>query len=177
MRPIIANINEANPQVRRVAWGGILAGTITTVAILFLLHLLGVGIGFSAMADAESSSFHLTTGTVIWWSVSNLIAIFLGGMVAARMAGFPSRTDGGIHGFLSWAVYILFVIIIFSSASGHLFSGMYHIANPVFDQDGDQTFSSEKDFPSSRWVMIILTGIISGMISRQEADFRKRRSI
>lgn len=145
MRPIIANINEANPRVRRVAWGGILAGAITTIAILFLLNLLGVGIGFSAMAGADSSSFHLTTGTVIWWSVSNLIAIFLGGMVAARMAGFPSRTDGGIHGFLSWAVYTLFVFIIFSSASGHLFTGMNRITNPVFDQDRDQTFSSEME--------------------------------
>lgn len=143
MRPIIANINEANPRIRRVAWGGILAGAITTIAILFLLNLLGVGIGFSAMAGADPFSFHLTTGTIIWWSVSNLVAIFLGGMVAARMAGFPSTTDGGIHGFLSWAVYTLFIFIIFTSASGHLFTGMERITNPVFNQGGDQVLSSQ----------------------------------
>lgn len=147
MRPIIANISKSNPRISRVSWGGIVAGAFTMVSILFTLNLLGLGIGLTVVDSnaAGSQLSNIGTGTIIWWSVSNLIAIFIGGMVAARMAGYSSSTDGGLHGFIAWSVYTVFTFIIFSSAIGSLFTGLDRKSGTGFNNRGDLTISHQLD--------------------------------
>lgn len=43
-------------------------------------------------------------GTGIWTGISMLISAFVGGYVAARMAGAYNRVDGFYHGATVWGV-------------------------------------------------------------------------
>lgn len=56
----------------------------------------------------------------------------MGGMVAGRMSGLPANSDGGLHGFLAWALYLILSIYFVTSTIGGIFNGMASTANSIF---------------------------------------------
>jgi hypothetical protein len=52
-----------------------------------------------------------------------LIALYVGGWVAGRMAGIPRKVDGSLHGILTWSLATLFGIYLLTSAVGGLLGG------------------------------------------------------
>lgn len=121
-------------KIPRISWGAVFAGGIAALAISILLNLLGLGLGFTAIDPLSESQplSGLGTGTIIWWIVSNLIALFLGGMVAGRTAGFISKTDGGLHGFLSWCLYAAVCLFFITSLVGSIISGVSGTVSSIF---------------------------------------------
>jgi len=93
------NFENMAAKVSRISWEAILAGTLTALVVVSMLNLLGLGIGFSTIDPmTENDPLNgLGTGTLIWLGLSNLVALFVGGMVAGRMSGYPSKSDGGLH--------------------------------------------------------------------------------
>lgn len=132
--------DEVVQKIPRVSWGAILGGGLTALAISVILNLLGIGLGFTAINPvAESDPFSgLGTGTIIWWIVSNLIALFLGGMVAGRMAGFISKTDGGLHGFLSWCLYTVVLLFFITTTISSIIGGVTGTFSSVLGMGSDQ---------------------------------------
>jgi hypothetical protein len=111
---------------KAISWRAIFAGTITVLAFLLILNLIGLAIGLGTIEPTEEANplKGLGTGSVIWWIISNLIALFAGGYVAAR-AGVSFSVKGGIlQGFLTWAVYCVLSVLIISSAVGTVISGV-----------------------------------------------------
>ncbi len=127
-------------RVSRISWGAIFAGGLTALAISILLNLLGVGLGFSTIDPLqESGTLHgLGTGALIWWIIANLIALFGGGFVAGRMSGFPSKTDGGLHGFLAWGFYATVSFYFLATFVGGVVSGITGTIGSVFSSDDQQ---------------------------------------
>lgn len=95
---------------------------------------MGWGIGLTSINPyTESVPFEgLGIATIIWWILSNLAALFIGGLVSARTAGLPSASDGGIHGFLSWGLYLLISAFVLTSIAGSAVSGMGSMMASVF---------------------------------------------
>lgn len=126
----LVNNTGLTDQVSRISWGAIIAGAITALAVSTMLNFLGLGVGFSAIDPlSEANTLEgLGTGTVIWWGISSLIALFVGGYIAGRLAGFTSNQDGAIHGFLSWA---LFVFITFALIAGTATSAISGISGAI----------------------------------------------
>jgi len=135
------NSENMAAKVSRISWGAILAGTLTALAVVSMLNLLGLGIGFSTIDPMiESDPLHgLGTGTLIWLGLSNLAALFVGGMVAGRMSGYPSNSDGGLHGFLSWALYALVSFFLITSAVGTMVNGLSSAVSGLFDGSQNRT--------------------------------------
>lgn len=108
----------------RIHWGAIIAGSLLAVAIAFALNLLGLGIGLSTIDPVtESKPFSgLGIGATIWYIISTLIALFAGGYVAGRLAGFPKKSTAGLHGILSWALFTLLSLYMLNSAVGRVFN-------------------------------------------------------
>ena len=134
MKTSYTNFNNAATKLSRISWGAILAGTLTALAVASMLNLLGLGIGFSTinpMTEADPLK-GLGTGTLIWLGVSNLIALFLGGIVAGRMSGYPAKSDGGLHGFLSWALFALISFYLITTTVGTLVNGMAGAVSGLF---------------------------------------------
>ena len=119
-------IINAGP-VRRISWGAVAAGTVTALAIQILLAMLGTGIGAStidAVGNGETpSATALGGGAAVWWVVTSLISLIAGGWVAGRLSGVARTAEGGMHGMLTWAVAVLTMVYLVSSAAGTLMRG------------------------------------------------------
>ena len=88
--------------------------------------MLGAGIGLgtvnvNAGSTPYASSFGIGAG--IWWVASSVIALGIGGYVAAWLAGIELQWDGMLHGLITWAVASLFTIYLLSSAIGGIIGG------------------------------------------------------
>jgi hypothetical protein len=112
----------------KVAWGAVFAGVVIALAAQFLLNLLGVGLGAAVLDPATSdnpaaSTFSIAGG--IWFVVAGIIAAFLGGYIASRLSGRPSKSTGGYHGLTTWAVTTLVVLCLLTTSVGTLIGGAF----------------------------------------------------
>lgn len=115
--------------MRRISWGGIFAGVAVTAISQLLFSLLGLGIGLSTINPTGDGApvMGLSIGAGIWWVVSSLISLFIGGWVAGRMAGMPRAFDGVLHGVLTWAIATFLLIYFLGTAMGSLFGGALNV--------------------------------------------------
>jgi hypothetical protein len=142
-------VEEAFVRPRPVSWSAIIAGAAIALVAHFLLNLLGLGIGMSAMPapayvdDADAAAAGATALT--WWSVSGIIAALLGGTVAgvlSRRAGFGNAI---MHGLLAWTMGTL--AIVAAIATGGAAAGA--TAGPLGAQIADyQSMRAEAGQPA-----------------------------
>jgi hypothetical protein len=126
------------PFYRRISWGAIIAGTLVALVTMLLLNLLGIGIGLGSINPVEEANpfSGLGIGSIIWWVVSNLIAIFAGAYVAGKLAGVPLAGTSTMHGILSWCLYTLVSFWILTSAVGSIVSGVGSIVSNTLSAAG-----------------------------------------
>jgi hypothetical protein len=112
---------------RRISWGAIIAGLIVALVTQILLTMLGVAIGAATVNPAQEQRplEGLGTGAAIWWIVSSLISLFLGGSVAGRLAGVPRKGDGALHGVIMWGTATLITFLLVGTALGGVFGGAF----------------------------------------------------
>jgi hypothetical protein len=111
---------------------------LLALVVQLALSLLGLGIGLGTIDPLEESNpmSGIGTGAAIWWGISTLVALFVGGMVAGRLAGVPRRTDGLLHGLLTWALVTLFTFYLLSTAVGRIISGVGGVAGRTLSAAG-----------------------------------------
>jgi hypothetical protein len=97
-----------------ISWGAILAGVVFVLAISWLLYLLGVALGLTVVGPAEmpEAGEELGWSAAIWILVTSLIAFFLGGLFAARIAGIIDKTEGMLHGLAVWGLSTLLALLL-----------------------------------------------------------------
>ena len=101
----------------RLSWGAVFAGVMVALVAHMILNLLGIGIGLAGATGGTSLEW-LGTGFGIWWTVAGIIAAAIGGWIAGRTLGSSDRSDGMIHGLLSWAGATLVVGFLLTTAAG-----------------------------------------------------------
>lgn len=128
----------AVPFVRRISWGAVLAGAVLALVIQMALSLLGLGIGLGTIDPLEEQNpmSGIGIGAAIWWVVTMLVSLYIGGSVAARLAGMPRRTDGLLHGLLTWSVVTLLTFYMLSTAVGRIIGGVTGIAGRALSAAG-----------------------------------------
>lgn len=97
-----------------VSWGAIVAGAAGAAALSMILLILGVGLGLSSVSPwshegASTAAFGVST--ILWLTLTQLLASAMGGYLAGRLRTKWSDvpTDevyfrDTAHGFLAWAV-------------------------------------------------------------------------
>ena len=116
--------------LKRISWGAVIAGIVLSLIVHLLLNMLGLGIGVMTIDPATSgtpSASSFATGAGIWWTVSGIIAAYLGGMVAGRLSGKPHATTAGWHGIVTWAATILVIFYLLTSAAGSVMGGAFRV--------------------------------------------------
>lgn len=123
---------------RRISWGAVFAGALLALVTQLGLSLLGAGIGLSTIDPMQEQNpiNGIGTGAVIWYGISTLIALYIGGMVAGRLAGAPRRIDGLLHGLLSWGLVTLFTFYLLTTAVGRIISGVGGVAGRALTAAG-----------------------------------------
>jgi hypothetical protein len=116
---------QAPAAPRRVSWGAIFAGAAAVIAVELLLNLFGAGVGAATINPQQGQlpGQGLAVGAVIWFAVSFIISLFIGGWLVGRLAERPSKRDGALHGFVTWAVASLVLVYMLSTAVGGLLGG------------------------------------------------------
>lgn len=114
--------------LRRISWGAIIAGAILTLVVQIMLSLLGVGIGLATLDPAGNGSPDAATlGSAggIWTLVTVLLATFVGAYAAARLSGAAEKTDGLLHGIVTWATSTLVVVYLLTSGVSGVIGGTF----------------------------------------------------
>jgi ElaB/YqjD/DUF883 family membrane-anchored ribosome-binding protein len=123
-RPALAV--ESTEAIKRMSWGAVLAGAVVALSVQLLLSLLGLGIGLATIDPAAgdtpgAASLGIATG--VFYAIVTLVSLFAGGWVAGRLAGMPVRTDGLLHGLVTWSVAMLLLLYVVTTSIGALLSG------------------------------------------------------
>ena len=116
------------PHMRRllfpaIRWGAVLAGVAVGISVQLVLTLLGIATGLTATDVTRGETIGM--GPLLWAGFSMLVAAFVGGYVAARMSGLKRKTDGVMHGAVSWAVTTLLFVMLATSIGGTLVRGVF----------------------------------------------------
>jgi hypothetical protein len=116
-----------------ISWGAIAAGAAAAAALSLILLILGIGLGLSSVSPWARSGVSATafgTSTILWLTLTQLLASALGGYLAGRLR--TKWTDAHsdevyfrdtAHGFLAWAVASLATAALLTSVIGSIVSG------------------------------------------------------
>jgi len=93
--------------ITRISWGSVFAATFVVVAIEFLLAGLSVwgnfGLGNITTPGTVLSS---ATSIAVWTGIWAIIALAIGGMVAAALSNSRTTGDGLWHAIVTWGVSV-----------------------------------------------------------------------
>lgn len=108
----------------RLSWGAIIGGTVAALGLSALLYSLGLALGLSSI-DPENPASVRPSGifTGIWSLVAALVALFVGGYVAARGAGSASKSSGALHGLVMWGLTVVSGLWLIGNIASAVVSG------------------------------------------------------
>ena len=131
--PVSAVIDTAQLAASTVSWSAILAGATASAALSLILLILGTGLGFSAVSPWAHNGVSATTfgvSTIVWLTVTQLVAFGLGGYLAGRLRTRWAEVHQDevhfrdtAHGLLTWAVASLATATLLTSVIGSIVSG------------------------------------------------------
>jgi len=109
----------------RMSWGAIFGGTVAALGVWLLLWSLGLALGLSSVdPSAPGSARGAGVFTGIWSLITPLIALFIGGMVAARGSGAVGKGEGVLHGLVMWGLTTIAGAYLLVTLLGSLVSGV-----------------------------------------------------
>lgn len=126
-----------------------------SAALWIALHLLGLGLGMTAIDPDDAGSLRgMGLGVGVWSLIVPILGMFVGGLVVSRLAPTPNRVTRLIHGGLVWAGTTLVAALTLSlitasvargvsatgSAAVHAASGA--IGGALSDGQGDGAMTS-----------------------------------
>ncbi len=130
--------------MNRISWSAVFAGVLVAIVTQMLLTLLGVGIGLSTIdpVTERNPTDGLGTGSAIWYIISSLLSLFLGGWVAGRLASAPRLFDGIIHGVLTWCLVTLLTIYFLTTTLGSIIGGAGRLLGGLVSTAGSAVASA-----------------------------------
>jgi hypothetical protein len=128
MSPVSPDEDVRTIMLNRVSWAAVLAGVVAALVTHLLLNMLGLGIGAAALSPVgdDPSPRRVTLLAGLWWTLSGIIASFVGGYMAGRLSGRPKESTGGWHGVTAWAFTTLLIFYLATSAAGNVLGGAYN---------------------------------------------------
>jgi hypothetical protein len=123
----------------RISWGAIFAGVVLAIAVQLVLGILGTGIGLTLVDPVEGTTpgaAGFGIGAGLYWLVSTIVALGVGGYAAARVAGAQDRFDGLVHGLVVWGVTLILTLYLLTSAVGGIIGGAFRTVGSVASAAG-----------------------------------------
>lgn len=116
-----------------VSWGAIVAGAAAAASLSLILLILGVGLGLSSVSPWARDGVSAATfgvSTILWLTLTQLLASAMGGYLAGRLRTkwADVHTDevyfrDTAHGFLAWAVASLATAALLGSVIASILGG------------------------------------------------------
>jgi hypothetical protein len=97
-----------------ISWSSIVAGMLVAFGLFVLFSAIGTAAGLEA---AENPRFGPEVGAIIT-GVLAVVAFIVGGFVAAWTADVDEPDSAIMHGFLVWALFVVFTAAVLSLGAG-----------------------------------------------------------
>lgn len=121
-------VDRRQPAVR---WSAVFSGAAVAAGAWLVLQLVFTGGALAGLdADDLEAARLFGIGTTAGTLLAALAALFLGGLVAGRLAGHFDRKVAGLHGLLVWAITAVAGIVLIASSVNNLADG-YHAGASV----------------------------------------------
>lgn len=145
-------IVNRGPLLRRTAWGAIFAGAFVAIASQMLLTTLGVAIGAATVNPSTEADPAAGIGIFagIWWLVTALLSLFLGGLVTAWLAGFPRWVDGMLHGLVVWALTMALSAWLMTTTASNILGGAMGTMQSAMQSPATQNLTDQGSLESLR---------------------------
>lgn len=130
-----------------LSWRAIFAGLIAGLVAQFVLTLLGVAIGLSAL-DVTGQNRNVGgvgLGAGIYAILVPIVAWFVGAYVAAYCSGVLDKGIGVIHGVTAWGAGLLFVVYLLSTGVTGLVSSVFGVAGQSAQALGQSGLVNRQD--------------------------------
>src|SRR5947209_20375475 len=114
----------------RISWGAILGGVATSVAVFFLLSVLGTAIGATILYRQGETD--ISTGAAIWAIITLVLALFAGGCVASQCTVGETKDEAVMYGVILWGtIFTLLLALMATRVSVGFVGVMGETLNPV----------------------------------------------
>lgn len=135
--PSTSYMDNMQSDASAVSWGAIIAGAAAAAALSLVMLFLGTGLGLSVISPWDSSSWvdagneakKIGVSTILWITLTQLLASALGGYLAGRLRTkwIAIHSDevyfrDTAHGFLAWGVATLTTATLLASVMGSIVS-------------------------------------------------------
>lgn len=161
-----------------VSWAAIVAGAVGAAALSLILLVLGVGLGMATMSPWAPSTIGATelgVSSIVWLTVTSILASMLGGYLAGRLRTRWANTQPDevyfrdtAHGFLTWALATLLTAGLLTSVVASIVGGGVqagaNVVGAATSAAVGSAVSSERDSDAS-W-----TGYFSDLLFRRDAS-------
>ena len=126
-----------------ISWAAVFSGAAVALALQSIFTLLGAGIGASSIDPYDRSNpvRGLPKSALIWWLVTGLVSLFIGGFVAGKLSGAviePAGVDvakgysgyaiAGLHGLVMWSFATIMTFVLLATSAGALLGGVLKLA-------------------------------------------------
>ncbi|MBZ4331896.1 hypothetical protein [Corallococcus sp. AS-1-12] len=121
----------------KLSWGAIFGGTFVALGVWILLYTLGLALGLSSVNPADASSAKsagIFTG--IWSVIVPLVALFVGGVVAARSAGIVDKAGGAMHGAVLWGLTTLLGVMVVGMLVSNVLGAVFNVGKAAVGAGG-----------------------------------------
>jgi len=114
---------------RRISWGAVFAGRFVALALMIWFAMVGAALGLSigGNGDGEQDQQGIGIAVGIWWLLSEVIALFVGGWVAGRLIQAPEALDAGLHGLAIWGVKTVLAAWLLLAGVGAVLGGATNV--------------------------------------------------
>lgn len=133
-----SGVISASPGVAsKLSWGAIFGGTFVALGVWILLYTLGLALGLSSVDPANASSAKsagIFTG--IWSVIAPLVALFVGGVVAARTAGIVDKAGGALHGAVLWGLTTLSGVVVLGMLLSSVLGAVFNVGKAAVGAGG-----------------------------------------
>ncbi len=124
-------ITDSPGLFRRVSWAAIFGGVLTALGMEVMLALFGFFIGFKLTPNGAIS------WSEAWYLVTSFVALFVGSIVAAKIAANPNRGSGILHGIVTWGLTTVATFAIVLTLAWGLIGGTIQMARAAVVAGGE----------------------------------------
>ncbi|MGC4122695.1 MAG: hypothetical protein QM765_50615 [Myxococcales bacterium] len=118
----MGRVIPAQAQAPVFRWGAVFAGAFVALGLWVLLYAFGLAVGLNSLDMNNPKSVGTWTG--VWSFIAPLIALFVGGLVAARGAGPVDRTVGLMHGAVVWGLTTVVGVMLVGMMASAVVTGL-----------------------------------------------------
>ncbi len=157
----------------RINWGAVRGGAMVSMGVQALFVTFGLFIAFAAWNPATKGvGAGLTVWSCIWFWVTSIVSLFIGGYATGRMERVDPQT-GGWNGLVTWGLTTIFTTVFLAwAATGALASvgtasaaAATNAANPGGTHTGWEV------------MLLLWIGILIGAVSAWSGGKKASRSL